>query len=39
MGWTGACSGVKGGWPAPGGMRGFVFGMSGSSWGHDEDKY
>lgn len=36
VGWIGAYSGVKGGWLARVGMRGFVFGMSGSSWGHDK---
>ena len=39
MGWTGAYSAVKGGWLVRGGMRGFVFGTSGSSWAHDEKQY
>lgn len=36
VGWIGACLGTKGGLLARGGMRGFVFGMSGNSWDHDE---
>ncbi len=37
MGLIGACSGAKGGQQVQGGMSDFVFGMSGSSWGHNEE--
>ena len=37
VGWIGVYSGAKAGWLVRGGMRGSVFGMSGTLWAHDEN--